>query len=687
MSNILPFRRSGHEPDEPETGPGIPAASHELEIIEPTVVELSERPSYRLNRPTVAGAKRAAKQGGRAFLGRLVFELFKGMPVRLVWLIKVWVLGLVLGLVRLIPWLFAGDIRSNVKISEHADRYAKWRLSLFAGGHLVVLVGLGVLVVKTQDRWPFLGLKPFWSIPIVWALVALAYGIHRDDKPRPQVMAPRQRTDATTAAMNEALLGMGQLKPVTAGNQSPGRVTVSAMPKSVGGGHETTWTLPVDCGKSATDIIALRERLAGAFATPLDQFHVRVGRHAAELVIWQTDRDPFGGAIPRHPLVHTERWDVWDPNPWALNYKRQVVYIGWVFTSVLIGARPRQGKSFAARSALVGPILDPSVSFACFNGKGGPTWEALQPMCRQYVTGGDEDEVRQVAAELAKLVAEMRARHRRIAGSKLTPTMAKDPTLDLGVKIIVVDEAQLYVNHEQYGKAITQHLLDLAKVGPSAGMSLCIITQNPHSEGFPSQLKSVMGARMALPVMSFHDSNVILGPDMSKLGFDASLIMHRGVGYFRPDEDANGQPDSFDRCQLVRSYAIGAEQGEDDWLAMCARGIQLRREAGRELPELEAGEPVRDELLPATRLFDRFTEHAPQVLPDHVVDPQSLGNWLSVPTRYYQRQNVRSLREVERAVGLAQGSLSGLAAGVAAESSNTERKTLATPEQDHRNTD
>lgn len=638
---------------DPDDEPG-----HELAVIEPTSVELTGRDSYRLPRPTVTGIRHAARRGSV----RLVFELFIGVPKRAWWLVRVWVVGVAVGLYHLVPWLFARDIAADDKVRPHADRYAKWRLSLFCGGHLAVLIGCAIGTSKLES-YPWVGYKLFWTVPAVWAVVALAYGIHKNSRPYVSPVAPRARTDATTAAINEALLGMGKLKPATASNQSPGRVTMSALPRSIGGGHETTWTLPVDCGLAARDIVTVRERLAGSFATPLDQFHVKVGRHAAEFVVWQTDRDPFGGLIPAHPLVGAKSWDVWQPAPWGLNYMRQPVLIGLVFTSVLIGARPRQGKSFSARSALVGPILDPHVRFACFNGKGGPTWDALKPMCDEYVSGGDVDEIQAVAAALKDLLVEMRARHKRIPGSKLTPALSRDPAVDAPIKIVVVDEAQIYVGDEKHGKAITEDLVTLAKVGPSAGMSLVIITQNPHSEGFPTQLKSVMGARMALPVMTFHDSNVILGPDMSKLGYDASTIRHKGVGYFRPDEDANGQPDSPDRVQLIRTFAIGAEQGEDDWVAVCDWGRELRREMKAQVIALREPEPASDdEQLNATELYVRLSDYAPESLPNHVTDHDALGRWLEKKGSRSHKlpggKRVRSLRDVEDALDLPKGALS-----------------------------
>ena len=125
------------------------------------------------------------------------------------------------------------------------------------------------------------------------------------------------------------------------------------------------WAIMVDlpATRKATDVIKNREALASALAVDEVQLTVeRVrgnGGHAGRVAVWVADQDPYASPPVRTPLLVVERWDAWRPVPFGRDARDRRVDLPLVWTSLLVGAIPRQGKTFAVRLAAAGLILDP----------------------------------------------------------------------------------------------------------------------------------------------------------------------------------------------------------------------------------------------------------------------------------------------------------------------------------------
>lgn len=553
------------------------------------------------------------------------------------------------GWIALASWCFAGRERKDahalaaeqpgaeLRGTQTADRIAWWHSGVLIVPHIV-----GAAVLEHYlDAW--------WLVFAPLIVATTIYGYRIEPRPPAPIAAPRERQDVTIEAMNQALQAVGILAKPTAGNPTPDGVRLAASPRIVGGGQETQWDLPASCGKEAADVTALRGRLAGAFSTPVEQFIVEPGSHPGQFVVWQTDKDPFAGSPPEHPVLDAKEWDVWEPVPFGRDARGRRVTMSLVFTSLLIGARPRRGKSLSARSALAAAVLDPHVRFHIFDGKGGGSWSAMKPLAATYVEGADDPDTGSAAEILDSLVADMRNRHRRLPGSKLTRNLARDPGTDCPVTFVVVDEAQEYLD-SPHGARITDALTRLAKVGPSSGYCLILITQRPDQDSFPSGLRAVFGARFALEVMSYHDSNIILGPNMSKLGYDASQIRHRGVGLLRPDDNADDEPRTV---RAVRTYNMS----DHVWDAICRTGAALREHTGLGQVPQNGNSAV---YATPSELFAQLTAFTPHVLEEAgATDPHSMGMRLPIrkEPRKVNRRGVYDVRRAEVALGLAPGCL------------------------------
>lgn len=677
MTNVIPLRpRDDDNDDDTEHGT-------ELAVIEPSAVELAGydrsymRPAKRLHKPTVSGMKNGAKRHARNFVERLAYELVKGIPLLLVALLRWFGLGVLYGVPLWVTWLCAGRERQEEatgvrrkglfgRIVGRAAKGAAVNASRQAD-HLAVArwVGfLGLHVVGGYALWKNYG-DPFQWLVLAPGVIALTwYGQTRDTRPAPQIVAPRPREHITVETMNAALREVRILRSPRPNLPEPGRVQLARWPEQVGSGTLATWVLPADCGKSNLDVLKQVERIAAAFNTPLDCFIMDPGSTPAEFTTWQAPRNPFAGPFKPHPLLGEPRWNVFQPIPFGHTAMDQTVTTALVYTAFLISAMPRRGKTFYARAILAGAVLDPLVEFIVLDCKPGHTWDSIRGLCKpgMFVNGRSNEAVGQMADALELLVAEMEAVGPRIPGSRITERTAR--TLGIPVRVIVFDEIQEALGNKPHGKRVHDALETIAKVGPAYGFVPFLITQRPDADTLDSDIRSVLPTRGVLEVDNWRDSDMGLGgTNMHEYGYDASKITNRGVAYFRPDRDADGQMDGDDSVRKVRAF----DMSDDVWEVVCRVGLQLR---GLD-PELAASLPVDvlypdvdDEQLTAAELWERITMYAADAIPTELVrDEDSLGAWLSsehgLRAERTNRGRLRSRIAVERAIDVPLGCLAG----------------------------
>ncbi|MCX2729500.1 FtsK/SpoIIIE domain-containing protein [Saccharopolyspora sp. NFXS83] len=360
------------------------------------------------------------------------------------------------------------------------------------------------------------------------------------------------------------------------------------------------WAITVDlpATRKAADVVKNREALASALAVDEVQLVVeRVrgrGGHAGRVFLWVADEDPYAGPPVRFPLLEAEWWDAWRPVPFGLDARNRKVDLPLVWTSLLVGAIPRQGKTSAVRVPAAGLVLDPHTRLYVFDGKGGKDWEAAEAVAHRFVCGDEIEHTNAVRDYLAELVTEVQGRYTRMSKlddevcpeSKITPAMSKDPMLGMPLTAVIIDEVQVYLENPEredvggrkttLGGYIADLLTYLARKGPAVGVVVVLATQRPDSNTIPSRLRAVLGSRFALRVMDWRDSNIVLGEQMNTRGFDASTLLthHKGVGILRPDGDTDAGEETL--ALTVRTfYLLNAE-----WRSICQRGRALREAAG-----------------------------------------------------------------------------------------------------------
>lgn len=489
-------------------------------------------------------------------------------------------------------WVSVRDYREAAELSEKlADKFVEIRaLTLFrwkVTGAVLVTSAVAASIAAL-----IYGPLAWWTVGTLGSVALAIVGRRRDGSPGRKAVLAGPRT--LTWTMDPQVLVDAFRDAKLIGKDETLRLVERAM--RIGEGWAVTVDLPAT--RKAADVIKNRDALASALAVDEVQLSVeRVrgnGGHAGRVAMWVADQDPYAAPPIRTPLLDVPRWDAWRPVPFGRDARDRKVDLPLVWTSLLVGAIPRQGKTFAARLAAAGLILDPHTRLYVADFKAGKDWEAASEVAHRFMAGDEAEHVVELTRWLAELVTEVQARYRRMRElddvicpeSKVTPAMSRDRALDMPVTAIVIDEVQVPLQDRTpvpvdgrtvpAGDHVGELLTWLAKKGPAAGVVLVLATQRPDSQTIPSGLRAVLGSRFALRVMDWRDSNIVLGEQMNTRGYDSSRLLasHKGVGILRPDGDAQAGAEVL--ALTVRTYYMP----NDDWRTICQRGRALREETG-----------------------------------------------------------------------------------------------------------
>lgn len=206
--------------------------------------------------------------------------------------------------------------------------------------------------------------------------------------------------------------------------------------------------------------------------------------------------------------------------------------------SILVGAIPGAGKTWAGRVIAAAAALDPRVMLYVANFKGGAGWRAAKPVCHFYRSSGDVGSIiRDVYKALKPLQAEITRRGQlieeafdRFLSSKLTPAMADDVTLGLAPIVIVIDEYHFAFSHPLHGKRLRVLVEDLIRRGREYGIVIILLTQKPSSRTTPTDLRDNMSLRIAMKLMAQSAHDMILGSGAWKNGWRTHQFPRRARG-------------------------------------------------------------------------------------------------------------------------------------------------------------
>jgi hypothetical protein len=325
-----------------------------------------------------------------------------------------------------------------------------------------------------------------------------------------------------------------------------------------------------------------------------------------------------------------------------------LVELGLMWVSILVGAQPRKGKTFSARLIALHAALDPYVKIVVVDGKNSPDWMKFRLIAHRIIFGthpnpNDPDPVGNLVAVLDEILAHIDRVNQILATlpvsvcpeGKLTEELARDPRYpDLRVLLLVMEEFQVYFETEDQAvnKEIAAKLSRIQAVGPSAGVCILSSSQKPGGVGAGdvgrlfNRYRDNHAVRFALRCGNRTVSEAVLGGDAYAEGFDASSLPvgeeYLGLGLLY------GQSD---HTPTTRTFL--ADHGDAEKILIAARA---HRERVGTLTGQATGEEIQREIrdvladalavfngsgrLPWQVLAGRLVEHAPEHYGDITAD-------------------------------------------------------------------
>lgn len=341
------------------------------------------------------------------------------------------------------------------------------------------------------------------------------------------------------------------------------------------------WRADVDLpfGVTVSDIMERRERLASGLRRELGCVWPEPDsdQHAGRLVLWVGDQPMSKARQPAWPLAKSGQANVFAPVPFGTDQRARPVALTLMFNSVLIGAMPRQGKTFALRVLALALTLDPRVELRVFELKGTGDLSPVEKVAHHYGCGPDDATVHACLESLREIERDLQRRSQTIARlpksvcpeNKVTPQLAARQDLGLAPVAVVIDECQELFTHPQHGDEADRLATRITKLGPAMGIMLLLATQRPDSKSLPTGVSANAGLRFCLRVMGQTENDMVLGTSAYKNGTRATMFTakDKGIGYL---------VGAADDPQIARSYYLDAAQAEK----VTDRARALREAAG-----------------------------------------------------------------------------------------------------------
>ena len=466
-------------------------------------------------------------------------------------------------------------------LSSHVIKRRSWRGAVL--GFELFAVLLTAALVAACPWWA-------WALAAAVAVPPLAHFGRPDHRPiiSSAVTTPLVRkvsTDSVVRAYDVA--GLCSTDPKKPGEHLGFGSTMSR--DALDRGSRVVIYLPF--GKTFGDVINVKGKVASGLDVKESQVYFTPDPDSERRhTLWIADTDPLGDPAGRTPLLDCKPRSVWRKAPFGLDQYGRKVTIPLMWNSMLIGAQPRRGKTFAARTLALFAALDPFVKITVIDGKSSPDWKPFRYVAHRYVrgthpdrTGDPVEQALEALYEIDRNIVTVNEELSRLPVSecpeaKLTEKLHRtNPRLR--VQLLVMEEFQVYfeLEDQKKNKEFATLLSRIQAMGPSAGVFLLSSSQKPSGVGAGdvqrlfNRFRDNHQLRFGLRCGNRDVSNAILGNEAYGEGYDCSGLplgdKFKGVGILYG---------LHDEAPTVRTYLADGEDAEVILLA--AR--KLREKAG-----------------------------------------------------------------------------------------------------------
>lgn len=439
--------------------------------------------------------------------------------------------------------------------------------------------GWGIPYADQLPSWAF----PEWVLTPWWTLVLIAFiavwplGYH--GRPHGKALIQRAASPGGSEPLRpgillEALCSLGHSKMA-----KPEQIRLLCDVAREGRGYRVELELPQ--GVTTEFVMDKRLELAGSLRRELGCVWPSQGRHPSHLVLYISDESMAKARQRPWPLLSQGGVDVFKPAPLFTDRQGRWINVVLAYTSGVIGAVPRMGKTFALRSLMLLAALDPRAKLYTFELKGTGDLSCMKLVSHVYGIGDEPEDIEAQLEAMRGLRQELRDRVKRVRKlaedepklcpeNKVTSEIASRRQLKLEPIVVGVDECQVWFEHED--SAIRNELIaictDVVKRGPAVGIISYFATQKPDAKSIPTAIAANAIIRLCLKVFGQPSNDQVLGTGAYKMGLRATMFSFedKGIGLFK-GEGAD--------AEIVRTV-FGLD-------AVAANKVALRARAAREL--------------------------------------------------------------------------------------------------------
>lgn len=186
---------------------------------------------------------------------------------------------------------------------------------------------------------------------------------------------------------------------------------------------------------------------------------------------------------------------------------------------ILVGGKPRAGKSVFISNILVALMLDPSAGIHIVDGS-AVDYAMVKPVCKTYI-GSEDIEDKELLRQTHELVKALKAeanRRKRIlfkeGVSKLSAAIARK--YGIGTEWLLIDELAVITEDmmSTNKKAVTEFIEDLqwlVRMGPKYGIMCVLATQRPSANSIPTTIRGLISFKVAFYISDSAGSLAITG--------------------------------------------------------------------------------------------------------------------------------------------------------------------------------
>ena len=300
------------------------------------------------------------------------------------------------------------------------------------------------------------------------------------------------------------------------------------------------------------------------------------------------DTDPLAEPAGRTPLLDCRQRSVWRKFPFGLDQFGRKITFCLLWISLLIGAQPRRGKTFAGRLIALYCALDPYVDITLIDGKSSRDWLPLRMVAHRFIQGThptkDGDPVERALEALYEIdrhIVHVNDELKKLPVSevpegKLTENLYRRPGLH--VQLLIMEEFQCYfeLDDQKRNKEFANLLSRIGALGPSVGVIPVSLSQKPSGVGAGdvqrlfNRYRDNHTIRFGLRCANRDVSNAILGNEAYGEGYDASGLPlgdeFKGIGILYG---------LTDDAPTVRTYLADGQDAE----VICLAARKIREKA------------------------------------------------------------------------------------------------------------